>query len=559
MSSAAPSPVPAPAPPPNPGTPPIAPSPSPGTPPSSSPGPNTPVSPSTPPTPTASPRPPTAGMQMGSIDLMLAECGIADIKEDSTPDEMRPVLLALAERMRDMPEFEQGLARAAAIKKLQAAKIHGPAQLIDQALSYYRAVCMEAARKELPDLLAQTEEMIASYSSEEMAIARRLLRLDPLEIVPALVEGLGHAGEPENARTIYVAMFSSLLSKALGVGIVATSSAGKTHLVETVKQLFPAAVILEITSFSPKALYYLKDLRHKIIIVGERDLQAEGEFGSLAFRELMSKAYLSRAIPVKNEATGEFETIVCETFGPAAYIDTSTSGVRLDEDENRLLAVVSDESEEQTTRVHSTRAKGEDRRYMRKLRRRELLARGFQLYYLLIRRRVLQHRLQVIVPFAKQIAEQLPNRPVKVRRMYEQILGIVRTVALIRGPHHRARKDADGHYIEADMEDWKQAVGIVQQQLPSLAPVDSKATKLLEDMKTKLGKLPTVLTVRLVTETLGISDSTARARLKKLVEAGMLDIDQGSTGGGRGNAARYNVVGPAGPSGSIVLPTDLSP
>jgi hypothetical protein len=205
-------------------------------------------------------------------------------------------------------------------------------------------------------------------------------------------------------------------------------------------------------------------------------------------------------------------------------------------------------------------AKIESRIYSRRMRRRDQWLRAFQLYYLVIRRDVFRRKLSVAIPYSDVIARLIPKKPLKARRLLNIIFTIVKAVALARRRHHKIHRDGDGQYIEANGEDWRQASEIANLLLAeSLGAVNKQALKLLEDIRTKLGKLPTVLTVPYVCDTLGISETTARTRLKQLVEAGILDVPPGAAGGGRGNAARYLVLDATADAGTpVLLPADLS-
>jgi hypothetical protein len=205
-------------------------------------------------------------------------------------------------------------------------------------------------------------------------------------------------------------------------------------------------------------------------------------------------------------------------------------------------------------------AKAQDRRYARRVFRREEWARAYQLYYLAVRRDILKRGLTVTIPYATEISRQLPVRPVKARRLLELIFTIVRTVAIVRRPHHRVLSDGNGAYIEADSEDWRQASEVVNLLLAnSLSVIDKQALQVLEDIREKLGSLPQELTVPRVCDLLGVSDSVARRRLKQLVEAGVLECDSAYPQGGRGKVARYYPVDtPASHAGAVQLPVDLS-
>ena len=293
---------------------------------------------------------------------------------------------------------------------------------------------------------------------------------------------LGHVGEPENAATLYAVGTSCMLRRPLGAEIVAPSSAGKSHLSDTVLGLFPSEIIDRATSASEHALYYKTcDLRHKIVVRAERDLRAEEQFGSLAFRELMSSGYVERDVVLKNPSTNGFETRKISVEGPVAYVETTTSTKRLDEDESRMVRLVSDESPEQTARVHWQTARDAAHPAAKVETERERVRAMWRALHLLVRREALGDRpLQVVVPYAEQIATGFPKGSLRTRRLLPQVLALVKVVALLRVRHHTIREDCEDRILEADQEDYRQARVLARPLVQrALARLDEKTVELL--------------------------------------------------------------------------------
>ena len=104
------------------------------------------------------------------------------------------------------------------------------------------------------------------------------------------------------------------------------------------------------------SLYYMPHdgLRHKIVFCAERkhvDVKnPEAANATLALREMISSGRLSKLIPIKNES-GIFETYCIEREGPITYLETTTQERINDEDETRMLLLVTDETPAQTGRI----------------------------------------------------------------------------------------------------------------------------------------------------------------------------------------------------------------
>jgi hypothetical protein len=185
---------------------------------------------------------------------------------------------------------------------------HADPEALDAALLAYAdeqlrqppaASPLAQVRPEIPPQLR--EEAMAMLSSPRLfdEIADDLRRL-------------GIAGERTLGLTLYIAMSSRILETPLGVIVQGASSSGKSHSIKRVSLLIPEQSKLVVTSMTQHALYYSSDtidLRHKVVIVGERKQSQSPEVADegIALRELLSERSITRMIPVKDSATGGME------------------------------------------------------------------------------------------------------------------------------------------------------------------------------------------------------------------------------------------------------------
>ena len=91
-----------------------------------------------------------------------------------------------------------------------------------------------------------------------------------LEQVEEEVKRAGLAGETGNAKRLYLALTSRLLSFPVSIVVKGTSSSGKSYIVKTVILLFPGAAYIERTGLSPKALAYSNEsFCHRTLVLFE--------------------------------------------------------------------------------------------------------------------------------------------------------------------------------------------------------------------------------------------------------------------------------------------------
>ena len=164
------------------------------------------------------------------------------------------------------------------------------------------------------------------------------------------VKRQGLVGEEKAALVVLIVVVSRLLKRPLNLLVKGRSASGKNFLVRKVLSLVARDAVIEITSTSEKAWYYLKrSLSHCVVLVQERN-KASGPVESV--RTLISEGKLIRLVPTK--VNGEWVTKKYVFNGPIASISTTTKDRLEIDDETRHISLWVDESAEQTNRiVHS--------------------------------------------------------------------------------------------------------------------------------------------------------------------------------------------------------------
>lgn len=167
------------------------------------------------------------------------------------------------------------------------------------------------------------------------------------------VHKLGVVGETVNIAIIFLCMISHKLDSCLGFVLKGLYSTGKSVLVKAVCKLMPDGVVLPISSLAKKALNYMTDLSHKVLIETEAHRSDDIEYWEIdsQFRQLITEHEIIRAVPEKDEKTGKYVTSFRKTKGPISYGTTTTQDQMKDENESRLFVLRTDDSYEHLQKV----------------------------------------------------------------------------------------------------------------------------------------------------------------------------------------------------------------
>jgi predicted transcriptional regulator len=140
------------------------------------------------------------------------------------------------------------------------------------------------------------------------------------------------------------------MSKPLHIISFGSSGAGKSHLQEKVAECMPQEDIISNTSLTGTALYYYdtNELQHKLLLF--EDLDGLKEDSLYAWRELMSKRYISRSMPYK-DTQGKTKTKQLTVHGPLSTAGCTTHESIYEDNANRCFLIYIDESKQQDKKV----------------------------------------------------------------------------------------------------------------------------------------------------------------------------------------------------------------
>lgn len=188
-------------------------------------------------------------------------------------------------------------------------------------------------------------------SENEITEAYELLKTNNLlQLTNNLIEKSGVVGEELNRLIMYLVFTSRKMNRPLHIISFGSSGAGKSHLQEKVAELIPKEDVFGNTSLTGTALYYYEkhELKHKLLLF--EDLDGLKEDSLYAWRELMSKRFISRSMPYK-DSNGNTKTKQLIVEGPLSTAGCTTHESVYEDNANRCFLIYVDESKEQDKKI----------------------------------------------------------------------------------------------------------------------------------------------------------------------------------------------------------------
>ena len=213
--------------------------------------------------------------------------------------------------------------------------------LINQ-LEDYRLAAIAEQNKAIEKKILSTEEIAEAF--DLLRTPNLLLRTNEYLNLSGIV------GEEQNRLIMYIIFTTRLMNRPLHAVSIGSSGAGKSHLQEKVAECIPIEDIISNTSLTGTALYYyeINELVHKLLLF--EDLDGLSKDALLAWRELMSKLFISRSLPNKN-SSGKSKTEKLIVNGPACTGGCTTNEALYEDNANRCFYIYIDESKTQDKKV----------------------------------------------------------------------------------------------------------------------------------------------------------------------------------------------------------------
>jgi DNA-binding transcriptional ArsR family regulator len=348
---------------------------------------------------------------------------------------------------------------------------------LDQALkrlSREGGVDKTKLEKQLRDLQASQQSRADAYVPEPSdatnRAAQELAVGDIFSVFQQDLKELGYVANDSFSASLLIAHGARLLDKSSGFIFYGSSSSGKSDGILKASAMLPPECVLNLTSITQQALFYIGDIKSKFLIFGEVAPLKPGEDDAIqkAWRQLLSEGKLTLLSVERNES-GKNANEWRYTEGPCVVVATTTTEQNdwNDEFANRQSWVRSDDSQKTTDTVL------------------ELIGSRAEAPYSvpdvggIVSKWHLFHRsldvLPVIIPFARMVKPKLQH--VTARRLFPLILLYTRVSALIcQG--RRERKLHDGkEYLIASVEDYQRAYDLVTENAPRVLDAVSPRAK----------------------------------------------------------------------------------
>jgi predicted transcriptional regulator len=209
-------------------------------------------------------------------------------------------------------------------------------------LENYRLAEIEAQNKPIEKKQLTETEITEAF---ELLTTKNLIKT-----TNELIGLSGVVGEELNRVIMYLVFTSRKMNRPLHIISFGSSGAGKSHLQEKVAELMPKEDVFGNTSLTGTALYYYEkhELKHKLLLF--EDLDGLKEDSLYAWRELMSKRFISRSMPYK-DSNGNTKTKQLIVEGPLSTAGCTTHESVYEDNANRCFLIYVDESKEQDKKI----------------------------------------------------------------------------------------------------------------------------------------------------------------------------------------------------------------
>ena len=376
-------------------------------------------------------------------------------------------------------------------------------------------------------------------------------------ILDRFEEALGRGsviGEEGAAKLLYLALTSRFLDRPVSIAVKGHSSTGKSFLTEQVLRFFPPSAFYVLTAMSDKALAYSEEpVKHRFLVIFEAP-GLQSQWASYLMRSLLGEGRISYDTVEATEDGIKPKHI--EREGPTGLITTTTENSLHPENETRYFSVEVDDTPEQTSRVLLATAENinKDNRGNGEEEIGKFLA---------LQEWLAGTNHEVVIPYAKRLAEMIPPVAVRLRRDFKAILYLIMSHAIL---HQASREQDDRGRIIATIEDYKAVWDLVahivsrgvQMTVPATMRETGQAVAKLQQERRKRqvgnpGKAMGGASLMDVANILHLNRSTVSRRVNACLEEGYL-VNRETK---RGQPFRL-VVGDPLPEDSVVLPTPES-
>ena len=247
---------------------------------------------------------------------------------------------------------------------------------------------------------------------------------------------IGLVGEEKISKTLFLSLVSRFLDRPVSDIVKGPSAGGKSFAVESVLKFFPSSAYYPLTAMSEHSLAYSDEpLKNRFLVLYEA-AGLSSDLASYMLRSLLSEACI-RYETVEKTSDGLKPRLI-QREGPTGTIITTTA-VRLHpENETRLLSLTISDTRGQTAGVLLALAKEAQG------------AVDFTVWHSLqVWLEEGEHR--VVIPYAEELARQIPPVAVRLRRDFMAVLNLIRSHAILQQANRPKNKNG---WIIASLDDY---------------------------------------------------------------------------------------------------------
>ena len=356
------------------------------------------------------------------------------------------------------------------------------------------------------------EDPKISVSKKHYSTAKDIINSeDILSKFSAELRLRGVVGDLANYLIVFLAFVSRLLAKPVSLVVKGATCGGKSDAVDVVLTFLPKSAFYLVTAMSKKAILYSDEtFEHRIIVFNEAGgVSAE----TLEFvKVLLTQGYIKYSVTAPKEGGG-FGTIPVEKKGPTGLI-TTTTAVQLDaEIESRVLSLAALEGKEQTKAIMASQAgaaqEGEDGAAVAA----PIAWQAYQEWLAL-------GPTNVVVPFARVLADLIPAAALRMRRDFPAVLSFVKAHALM----HRKTRDRNNGAIVATIGDYR-AIWKLLKEVISVG-VEATVTPQTREFVTAVSKLKKAgikVNHKVLANELGVTKGTITRHLEVAAAGGFVE------------------------------------
>ena len=331
-------------------------------------------------------------------------------------------------------------------------------------------------------------------------------------------------GEDSLKLLVFLCATSVFHNYKMSIIVQGHAASGKSYVCRNVLKFFPN--VIHFSRMTPAFLdRFMLDLNNYIFYVYEL---SETQEATGQLRLVLSEGEL-RLATAESYGGGRVETKILSTKGTPVYITTTIQPLVEEQLGSRCWLASTDPSEEQTKRVVHHIALRHSTPDWEAWREEEILLKYVMNYFPHLKvSHVLGEREfdDIIIPYADELAKAFDMKEERMRRDYERILNLVKTITLL---YHRQRNIIElpnmRKYLVSDVEDLKNALKIANPFIIStFLGLQKRAVEIYKIIKEKFGDAE--FTTRDVAQLLRMPMRTAREFLRSLYDKGFLYRDE---------------------------------